>query len=134
MLEEGAVYNLPVLPLDGGCSVAAARALFTPAFVAACSALLHGTLLASCDCVLDAGGTDTHLHALLGLSLSTVSPPKFAAGLVLCPGNTLPLRLTFRGDRALVQQALSAPPPLSRLIAVVCCTRSYFTPQLMLQR
>ena len=24
-------------------------------------------------------------------------------GLVLCPGNTLPLRLTFRGDRALVQ-------------------------------
>ncbi|PRW58559.1 cereblon isoform X2 isoform B [Chlorella sorokiniana] len=71
MLEEGVVYNLPVLPLDG---------------------------------------------------------------LVLCPGNTLPLRLTFRGDRALVQQALSAPPPLSRLIAVVCCTRSYFTPQLMLQR
>jgi hypothetical protein len=53
---------------------------------------------------------------------------------VLCPGNTLPLRLTFRGDRALVQQALEAPPPLSRLIAVVCCQRSYFTPQLMLQR
>ena len=56
------------------------------------------------------------------------------AGLVLCPGNTLPLRLTFRGDRALVQQALEAPPPLTRLIAVVCCQRSYFTPQLMLQR
>ncbi|KAL4426161.1 hypothetical protein ABPG77_007443 [Micractinium sp. CCAP 211/92] len=55
-------------------------------------------------------------------------------GLVLCPGNTLPLRLTFRGDRALVQQALDAPPPLSRLLAVVCCQRSYFTPQLMLQR
>lgn len=55
-------------------------------------------------------------------------------GLVLCPGNTLPLRLSFRSDRALVQQALEAPPPLTRLIAVVCCTRSYFTPQLMLQR
>ncbi|KAL4443928.1 hypothetical protein ABPG75_011665 [Micractinium tetrahymenae] len=55
-------------------------------------------------------------------------------GLVLCPGNTLPLRLTFRGDRALVQQALEAPPPLTRLLAVVCCQRSYFTPQLMLQR
>lgn len=55
-------------------------------------------------------------------------------GLVLCPGNTLPLRLTFRGDRALVQQALDAPPPLARMLAVVCCQRSYFTPQLMLQR
>ena len=53
---------------------------------------------------------------------------------MLCPGNTLPLRLTFRGDRALVQQALEAPAPLMRLIAVVCCQRSYFTPQLMLQR
>lgn len=56
------------------------------------------------------------------------------AGLVLCPGSTLPLRLTFRGDRALLQQALNAPPPLTRLIAVVCCQRGYFTPQLMLQR
>ena len=46
----------------------------------------------------------------------------------------MPLRLTFRGDRALVQQALEAPAPLTRLIAVVCCQRSYFTPQLMLQR
>ncbi|EFN59238.1 hypothetical protein CHLNCDRAFT_138225 [Chlorella variabilis] len=55
-------------------------------------------------------------------------------GLVLCPGSTLPLRLTFRGDRALLQQALNAPPPLTRLIAVVCCQRGYFTPQLMLQR
>lgn len=84
--------------------------------------------------MLDAVHTDTHLHALLGLPQYLLPPPKFATGLVLCPGNTLPLRLTFRGDRALVQQALSAPPPLSRLIAVVCCTRSYFTPQLMLQR
>ena len=53
---------------------------------------------------------------------------------MLCPGNTLPLRLTFRGDRALVQQALEAPPPLTRLIGVVCCQRSYFSAQLMLQR
>ncbi|KAL4853631.1 Phospholipase A I [Chlorella vulgaris] len=55
-------------------------------------------------------------------------------GLVLCPGATLPLRLAFRGDRALLQQALMAPAPLTRLIAVVCCHRSYSTPQLQLQR
>lgn len=55
-------------------------------------------------------------------------------GLVLCPGGTLPLRLTFRGDRSMAQRALEAPPPLTRLIAVVCCQRSYFTPQLVLQR
>lgn len=75
------------------------------------------------------------MHAsLLCQAITPTLPAHKRAGLVLCPGNTLPLRLTFRGDRALVQQALSAPPPLSRLIAVVCCTRSYFTPQLMLQR
>ena len=55
-------------------------------------------------------------------------------GLVLAPGDTLPLRLTFRGDRALLQRALAAPPPLTRLLAVVCCQRGIFTPQLMLQR
>ena len=67
-------------------------------------------------------------------AVTLLAAPLAPAGLVLCPGSTLPLRLTFRGDRALVQQALSAPPPLTRLIAVVCCQRSYFTPQLMLQR
>lgn len=104
LLEEGEVYNLPVLPLDG-----------------------------------------TVLELLAGAALPQAPPAArwvdiparltyLPAGLVLCPGNTLPLKLTFRGDRALVQQALDAPAPLTRLIAVVCCQRSYFTPQLMLQR
>ena len=50
----------------------------------------------------------------------TLVPPP-PPGLVLCPGDALPLRLGHASDRALLRAALAAPPPLTRLLAVVCC-------------
>lgn len=111
------MYRLPVLPLDGA---------------------VRGAVRASkCEwhmCQLSSRAAPPACASRLPVAHPRLRTPSAQAGLVLCPGNTLPLRLTFRGDRALVQQALDAPAPLTRLLAVVCCQRSYFTPQLMLQR
>lgn len=45
-------------------------------------------------------------------------------GIVLMPGDTLPLKVVRRQDRAKLEAALSAAAPYTRLIAVVCMTRS----------
>lgn len=42
-------------------------------------------------------------------------------GCILCPGDILPLRVLAPTDRLALRVAMQAPPPLSRLIAVVCC-------------
>lgn len=41
-------------------------------------------------------------------------------GVVLVPGETLPHRLLMPADRLAVRLALQAPPPVTRLLAVVC--------------
>ena len=41
------------------------------------------------------------------------------AGIVLMPGDTLPLKVVRRQDRLKLENALSAPAPFTRLIAVV---------------
>lgn len=41
------------------------------------------------------------------------------AGVVLVPNATLPLKLVRRSERALVRASLEAPPPFTRVIAVV---------------
>ena len=42
-----------------------------------------------------------------------------SAGVVLVPTGALPLKLVRRAERAVIERALSAPAPLTRLIAVV---------------
>lgn len=110
----------PAEVLDGN-GAAAAPDVSDPTIVATHSYLGHCDDLVGTSGLLEEG----RVYRLPVLPLD---------GLVLCPGATLPLRLAFRGDRALLQQALMAPAPLTRLIAVVCCHRSYSTPQLQLQR
>ncbi len=65
-------------------------------------------------CVLYRGFLD-------GISCSTFYTLVFAlcAGIVLMPGDTLPLKVVRRQDRAKLEAALSAPAPYTRLIAVV---------------
>jgi hypothetical protein len=41
------------------------------------------------------------------------------AGVVLVPTGALPLKLMRRSERAIIERALSAPAPFTRLIAVV---------------
>ncbi|GAB4813547.1 hypothetical protein N2152v2_000593 [Parachlorella kessleri] len=41
-------------------------------------------------------------------------------GVVLCPGDTLPLKLQHPADQAMAQRAVQAAPPLKGLIAVAC--------------
>lgn len=43
-------------------------------------------------------------------------------GIVLMPGDTLPLKVVRRQDRAKLEAALSAAAPYTRLIAVVSTT------------
>jgi hypothetical protein len=43
----------------------------------------------------------------------------FCTGIVLMPGDTLPLKVVRRQDRAKLEAALSAAAPYTRLIAVV---------------
>ena len=46
----------------------------------------------------------------------------FCTGIVLMPGDTLPLKVVRRQDRAKLEAALSAAAPYTRLIAVVGTT------------
>lgn len=50
MLEEGAVYNLPVLPLDGGCGRAGGAALSVLSWPAALLGQVQLLLGCSGDC------------------------------------------------------------------------------------
>ncbi|KAL3153028.1 hypothetical protein ABBQ38_012053 [Trebouxia sp. C0009 RCD-2024] len=45
-------------------------------------------------------------------------------GIVLMPGDTLPLKVVRRQDRQKLESALTAPAPFTRLIAVACMSRS----------
>ncbi|KAK9812881.1 hypothetical protein WJX72_005161 [[Myrmecia] bisecta] len=50
--------------------------------------------------------------------------PLFALpGVVLLPGDTLPMRLVDAGERALAERALAAPVPYNRIVAVVHARR-----------
>lgn len=75
----------------------------------------HGYLGA----VQDVEGPATLLEVGQQLMLPFLSMP----GLVLTPGDTIPLRLLSVRLRRLVEAALAAPPPLARLLAV-CITHS----------
>ncbi|KAK9844647.1 hypothetical protein WJX74_005119 [Apatococcus lobatus] len=58
---------------------------------------------------------------------STCRMPLLQLDVVLMPGATLPLRVMFMSDRRLVEHALAAPAPLSRLLTVVFATQPMAT-------
>ena len=105
VLDTGQVCHLPLIPLEGTspCCISAThyknmqpRCLRPPKnpFSRDIAQVLHSVIVLSCGMV-------SH------------------AGIVLMPGDTLPLRVVRQQDRAKLETALNAPAPYTRLIAVV---------------
>ena len=81
-----------------------------------------GVILVVLFCYL--GACVLYRGSLVGIPCSTfyMLVLAFCAGIVLMPGDTLPLKVVRRQDRAKLEAALSAAVPYTRLIAVVSTT------------
>lgn len=102
LFDTGQICHLPLVPLEGK----------HPRWLCLSPSMLHTEYQEP----LTRPNEET---AILLRSQNVLKRSEACAGIVLMPGDTLPLKMVSRQDQLGLESALSAPAPFTRLLAVV---------------